>query len=643
MNFKIYLHLLVFASLLSCSKPTTFSLSSPNQELHFNISNEDNASFYSVTHKGDTLLKQSVLGLQVNETNFTENVTLSDFSKSEFDETWTTINGKQISVRNHYNSYKIRVGKIDKQKQFYEIIFRVYDKGFAYRYNFPSGAVKDSLLVEKELTELNFNSDFKYWAYNGEKHNLGPIIRSEKSIEQVEIPIVMQFSENSFMAIHEAEIMDFAPFSINASTNKQSLSFNISYSTRKTSFKTSWRAFMLGDMVGDLVESNLLVNLNEPCKIEDPSWIKPGKTMWDWRVWGYKAQDGFEYGLNTKSHKRLIDFASKNNIQNLLIDADWYGSEFSETSDPTSSREGVDIVDCMQYAKSKNIGIILYLNDIGAKKFGLERVLKQFSEWGATGVKYGFLKGSVEEKVRQTRNIVELCAKYKLTVNFHDYPIAPSGDRRTYPNLITKEFGHSQADAKKSYFPETAVNQPLINMIAGPLDLCNGWFGLNNAHKEGRPKVFEEIPGTVVAEVAKLITIYTGCAVLPDSPEEYLKKDDLFDCIRKMPAQFDSFKIIDAKMDEFVSVARKAGKDWFIGSLTNRESRAIVLDLNFLPKDKRYEATLYEDAKNSHFHNNKESYKIHKQPVDFKTELTIQMAPGGGNAIFLKDITEIKE
>ena len=643
MRIKIYILSVLIVSLSSCSKQNAFLLLSPNGELQLNISNKDNSSLFTATYIGDTLIQQSVLGLQVNETNFTDNVSFTDFSKNEFDETWTTINGKQQTIHNHYNEYKINVGKIDTPQQFYEVIFRLYDNGFAYRYNFPSEAVIDSSLVNEELTELNFKHDFKYWAYNGERHNLGPILRSEKNMKQVEIPIVMQFNQNSFMAIHEAEIMDFAPFSINASTNKQSLSFNTSYSTRKTSFKTSWRAFMLGDKVGDLVESNLLVNLNEPCKIEDPSWIKPGKTMWDWRVWGYKAQDGFEYGLNTKSHKRLIDFASKNNIQNLLIDADWYGSEFSETSDPTSSREGVDIVDCMQYAKSKNIGVILYLNDIGAKKFGLERVLKQFSEWGATGVKYGFLKGSVEEKVRQTRNIVELCAKYKLTVNFHDYPIAPSGDRRTYPNLITKEFGHSQADAKKSYFPETAVNQPLINMIAGPLDLCNGWFGLNNAHKEGRPKVFEEIPGTVVAEVAKLITIYTGCAVLPDSPEEYLKKDDLFDCIRKMPAQFESFKIIDAKLDEFVSVARKAGKDWFIGSLTNRESRAIVLDLNFLPKDKRYEATLYEDAEDSHFLNNKESYKIRKQLVDFKTKLTVQMAPGGGNAIFLKDITDIKE
>lgn len=444
-----------------------------------------------------------------------------------------------------------------------------------------------------------------------------------------------------YMAIHEAEIREFAPFSIDASEKHLSLEFNSIYSWRAESFKTSWRTFIIAEKAGGLVESNLLVNLNEPCKIEDVSWIKPGKTLWDWRVWGYVSGDGYEYGLNTISHKRFVDFAAKNNIQYLLIDADWYGSEFSKSSDPTSSREGINIEDCLQYAKSKNVGIILYLNDVGAKQFGLERVLKQFSEWGAIGVKYGFMQGDAEEKVHQTRKVVELCARYKLMVNFHDNPVPPSGDRRTWPNLVTKEFGHSQADAKRSYFPETAVNTAFINMISGPLDMCNGWFDLNKA--QSRVKVFEEIPGTVVAEVAKLIVMYTGWMVLPDSPEEYLKKENLFDCIRKMPSQFDGFKVIDGNIDEFISVARKDGDDWFIGSLTNRDPRSIVIDLSFLPKNRKYQATIYDDAEYSHFLNNKESYNIRKQYLDANTKLVIKMGAGGGNAIYLKDITNMKK
>lgn len=638
MEFKNYLYSILLLSLLSCSKTDSFQLVPPNGTLQLNISNTDNTSKFTVTHKGDTLVQQSTIGLQTNEANFTENVSFVDISQKEFDETWKTINGKQSSVRNHYIEYRIKVEKVDDSQQFYEIVFRLYEHGFAYQYNFPANAVHDSLEIKKELTKINFNRDFTYWASNGEHHNLGPILSSEKNVENVTPPVVMQFNQKSFMAIHEAEIIDFAPFTINADSTNNSFLFNTDYSKRNKSFNTSWRAFMLGDNVGDLVESNMLVNLNEPCKIENPSWIKPGKSLWDWRVWGYKAQDDYEYGLNTESHKRLIDFASESNIQYLLIDADWYGEEFSESSDPTSAREGIKIEECMKYASAKDVGIILYLNDVGAKKFGLERILKQFSEWGVVGVKYGFMTGSLEDKVKQTRRVVKLCAEYKLMVNFHDYPIPPSGDRRTYPNLVTKEFGHAQADAMRSYFPETAVNQTLINMIAGPIDITNGWFDLNNAHS--RVRVFEVIPGTVVAEVAKLITNYSGWMVLPDSPEEYKKKDDLFECIRNMPPQFDSFVVLDAKLDEFVCIARKSGSDWFVGSLSNREPRTIKLDLSFLSTDRKYEATLYEDAEDSHFMNNKELYNVRKQFVDSKSELTIHLAPGGGNAIYFKEISD---
>ncbi len=640
MKIKAGVLIVFFASLISCSKPGTFSLQSPDKQVQITVSNNDNGSLFTAVYLGDTLFKSSPLGLQVNNIDYTSNVSFTNFSKNEFDETWKTVDGKFLTVRNHCNEYKMRVNKTDNPQQFYEIVFRLYDEGFAYRYNFPADAVKDSILIDKELTELSFKNDFTYWAYNGERHNLGPVQRSEKNMDKVLIPMVMQLADNRFMAIHEAEITDFAYFSINASSDNQSLRFNTSYSARNEPFKTAWRTFILGEKVGDLVESNLLVNLNEPCKIEDTSWIKPGKTMWDWRVWGYKAPDGFEYGLNTESHKRLIDFASKNNVQYLLIDADWYGPEFSETSDPTSSKGAINIEEDMAYAKSKNVGVFLYLNDVGAKSFGLERVLKQFSDWGASGVKYGFMQGTDEEKVKQTLKVVELCAKYKLMVEFHDGPIPPNGDRRTWPNMIAKEFGHAQADAMRSHYPETSVNQVLINQVAGPLDLTNGWFDLSNAHIEKRPKVFREIPGTVVAEVAKLITIYTGLVVLSDSPEEYLKKDDLFDCIRKMPPQFDSYNVLDAKLDEYVSVARKSGNNWFIGSLTNRDPRTLEIDLSFLSGDKKYKATLYEDAEDSNFLTNKESYTIRTQEVNSGTKLTIKLAPGGGNAIFLEEITD---
>ncbi len=587
----------------------------------------------NLIYKNEILLSGVDLNLTENEEHILKNTKVLKVTKNSFNETWETINGKNKEVINQYNSFIYQLENEAKQKLDLEI--RVYDDGMAYRFLLPQGY---GTLNENSM--LSFGENFTLWAYNGENHNIGPVKISDYNGKVVRNPVVFKTSEGNYLSIHEGAIFDHAPFNLNTVQGEAKLNLSQQVDAAQKETKTSWRAFITGSSAGSLVESNLLVNLNEPCKIEDTSWIKTGRAMWDWRVWGYTAEKGgFEYGLNTISHKRFIDFSAKNNIQFLLIDADWYGPEFSNDSDPTKAREGVDIEECMRYAKSKGIGVILYLNDIGAKKFGLETILKQFSDWGAAGVKYGFMRGSVKQNVLNTRKIVELCAKYKLTVNFHDNPIAPSGDRRTWPNLITKEFGHSQSDAKRSYFPETMVTAPFVNMIAGPLDLCNGWFALNSAYGNGRHKVFEEIPGTVAAEVAKLIVVYGGIFVMPDAPEEYLKKDDLFDCIRQMPAKFDSFKVLSGEIGEYISVARGSGEEWFVGSLTNRDAREIEVRFDFLDENTDYIATLYQDADDTHFMNNKEAYKIQKN-VKLKkgSTLKIKLAPGSGHSMWIRPI-----
>ncbi len=587
----------------------------------------------NLVYKNDILLSKVDLKLTEKEESILKNVKILNVTKNSFNNTWETVNGKNKEVVNKYNSFIYHLENEKKQKLDLEL--RLYDDGMAYRYLFPEGFGQ-----VKENSVLNFNEDLTLWAYNGENHNVGPVKISKFRGKTVRTPVVFKTNAANYFSIQEAAIFDHAPFILNTVQGEAKLNLSQQVDANQKETKTSWRSFILGSRSGALIESNLLVNLNEPCKIEDTSWIRTGRSMWDWRVWGYTAEkDGFEYGLNTISHKRFIDFAAENNIQLLLIDADWYGNEFSKESDPTSARDGVNIEECMAYAKSKGIGVILYLNDIGAKKFGLETVLKQFSDWGAAGIKYGFMRGSIKQKVLNTRKIVELCAKYKLTVNFHDNPIAPSGDRRTWPNLITKEFGHSQADAKRSYFPETIVTAPFVNMIAGPLDLCNGWFALNSAYGNGRHRVFEEIPGTVAAEVAKLIAVYGGIFVMPDAPEEYLKKDDLFDCIRQMPAKFDSFKVLSGEIGEYISVARGSGKEWFIGSLTNREARELEVTFDFLDKNTEYIATLYQDTDETHFMNNKEAYKVKENVKLTKGSiLKIKLAPGGGHSMWIRPI-----
>lgn len=632
---KIYLWFLIFTVVLqACSSHTDVTFQSPDGKCQAAWKITKESLHFSLFFEGDTLLHDVGLNISADSLNLLKGIRIKEIRQSQTDETWQTVNGKTPTVRNHYNAYMLDCS--NEARQSFNLEFRVYDKGFAYRFSFPG--------KEKSITEsstIHFPSDFTFWTYNGESHNVGPIKISDYPDKVVRNPVVLQTRNGNYFAIHEAAILHYAPFVLTNQPKKLSFLLHQDCIPEDTSVESSWRAFIIGKRPGDLIESDLLVNLNDPCEIDNPGWIRPGRSMWNWRVWGYTAPDGFTYGLNTVSHKRFIDFAAKNNVQYLLIDADWYGPEFSEDADPTSAREGVNIEESMAYAKQKGIGVILYLNDVGARKFGLERVLKQFADWGAAGVKYGFMQGTPQEKVLNTRRIVELCAKYKLIVDFHDNPVAPSGDRRTWSNLITKEFGHSQADAKRSYFPETAVTAPFVNMIAGPLDLCNGWFGLNDAFGHGRHKVFEPIPGTVAAEVAKLIVVYGGLYVLPDAPEEYLKKDDLFDCIRQMPAEFGGYKVIRGEIGRFISVARKAGDEWFVGTLTNRDKRQLKLKLDFLEPGKQYVATFYEDTADSHYLNNKEAYQIRKNiPVYRETSIVANLAPGGGQSIWIRPVVQ---
>ncbi|NMH88392.1 glycoside hydrolase family 97 protein [Flavivirga algicola] len=638
MKFIKQILTVVICSTLSVGcKEESPQILSPNGDLKLHFSISKNALLITQLFKGDTIIKKSPLGLTINGSDILRDFELKKIEKQNFKETWKPVIGKAKQVENNYNELTFHGISNGKNNIEFNVVLRCYNDGFAYRYNIPKQDGKDSIQINSESTKLAFNSDFTFWGYNGEHHNIGPLIWSKSKDSTYRIPLVTKQNNNTYVGIHEAEIIRYAPFEIKKNTGgDNSVGIKVKETKDELPIKTSWRTFIIGENPGDLVNSNLLVNLNEPCKIEDISWIKPGRAVWDWRVWGYKSNDGFEYGLNTKSHFRFIDFAAENNIQYLLIDADWYGPEFEQNSDPTKAREGINIENCMAYAKSKGIGVILYLNDVGAKKFGLERVLKQFSDWGASGVKYGFMRGSIEKKVRHTRSVVELCAKYKLMVNFHDGPIPPSGDDRTWPNLITKEFCHSQADALRSYYPETIVTTTFVNMMAGAIDNCDGWFDFDNSIE--RVRVFQEIPGTVAAEVAKLIVVYTGMNIMPDAPEEYLKKNDLFDCIRKMPAQFDSFKVVDGEIGAYIVAARQAGENWFVGALTNRESRELNIELSFLSENENYNVTIYEDAETTHFLDERESYKIRKEVVKKGDNIKLKLAKGGGASLHLEKI-----
>lgn len=620
----LFVSLCLALAMGSCQKEQ--HLYSPDRQVKIAFYLVGGRPFYDVVYEGIPVINHGRLGITLDQKPY-DNFLIDHTASSSYKNTWQPVWGKTSKVINHFNEWHINLKEAEAPHRVLNLIIRAYNDGMAVRYVIPAGSGNIDFTISEDLTQFNFTKDHTWWSANGERENLGPL-PLDSLPGKILTPMVIKCDSTHYAAIHEAAIYNFAKITLTPGDSAFSLKCNMAPSHGKAGMKTSWRVLMLGRHPGDLIESDLLVNLNPPCKIRDTEWIKPGKSMWDWRVWGYVAPDGFEYGLNTVSHKRFVDFAASHNIQYMLLDADWYGPEFNEESDPTSARKGIDIDTFMKYARDKKVKVILYLNDVGAKRYGLETVLSKFHDWGAAGVKYGFMTDKGQKKVRNTRKIVEMCAKYHLIVDFHDMPIPPSGDRRTWPNLLTREYCHSQADAKRSYYPETAVSSAFINMIAGPLDMCNGWYGLNDADK--RVKVFEPIPGTVVAETAKLVVFYSGLTVLPDAPEEYMKKADLFTFVENLPDSYDEMRVLDGNIDRFITVARRSGKVWHVGSLTNRKGITLKIPLTFLEPDKTYRAFIGEDAVDTHYLHNREAYKIRTLEVHAGSVITARLAPGGG-------------
>ena len=274
-------------------------------------------------------------------------------------------------------------------------------------------------------------------------------------------------------------------------------------------------------------------------RIADRSWIQPGKAVWDWRIRNPRHGD-FLYGADTSNYTRLIDFAAQNNIPHLLIDANWYGPESDSGSDPLTPDPRIDLGTVLAHARENRVGVLLYVNDRVFDNRSVDEVFAAFHARGVAGVKYGFMRGAAAQKVRKTIVAIESAAKHQTLINFHDNPIHPPGLQRTYPNLISVESDHAQADGLRTFTPGEYLRTVFVHTLAGPLEMGNGFFALESFdrrtiagtnHTQRYPPIF----ATVVGETARILITDTGLSVLPDGPEEYLRKDNLFEFIRQLP------------------------------------------------------------------------------------------------------------
>ncbi|WP_218939727.1 glycoside hydrolase family 97 protein [Lutibacter citreus] len=627
-TYKLFLLSLVFVINACEGKSSNFSIKSPNEKSSVNISSENGEITYTLFSNGETLVNSSQISLL--DSVYSE---IKGSSLNSKNETWQPIWGQFSEVRNEYNELilDMKLGEADAK-----LYVRVFNHGVGFRYEIEG--YKEG--TEATLyCEYNLNSKDVLYSPNGENPPLGPIsidkLNNIKKQPRLMTPLVVENSDKSYLSILESDLYvapEFGTIKFKFNNDKKILT-----SVNKTKLiggkvTTPWRVVLINDKIGDLVTNTVPINLATSCQIEDTSWIKPGKSLWDWRVHDYKTKDGFIYGVDTESYLRFIDFASKKGIEYFLIDAHWF-TKVSKGNFEISDK--LDIEKVSKYAKGKGVKLILYY-DRHKGDFGDEELFSYFESLGMSGIKYGFMGNNVSF----TSNAIQQSAKNHLLVDFHDSPVPFTGMERTFPNAITREYCHAQQDSRKAFTPETFIKMALINAIQGPLDMNNGNFdleGINNGDRLKGPKKKNTYFSTVVSEAARTLIIYSGLVCLPDAPESYEKKSDLFEFIEKMPVgKWDESKVLNSKMGEYISTARRFGEEWFIGSVSNKQGRVLEIDLNFLKEGQNYEVTYYEDTKETHGMKNPEAYQVRKGIVNKGDIIKATMAPGGGHCMWIR-------
>ncbi|MBO9593949.1 MAG: glycoside hydrolase family 97 catalytic domain-containing protein [Niabella sp.] len=588
------------------SVPQHFSMSSPDRKLALSVwENNEGRVFYAFKANGYLLIDRSELGPDTSDKAHWKAIT-----KRQVRRYWNPVWGKRSNVEDAFNEAVI-------QKKGYRITVRAYNDGIAFRY--------DGATTLKERTTFRFPGNFTAWYYNGENRNIGPELLDDASGTRLPV-MTIKAAAGQYMAIHEANLVSGQPMVLH--TVKGSRVFTI-----QSQRADAWRVILYGSTPGKMVDSHLLELLNpDPEKDMDFSWVRPGVAVWDWRINGATA-GGFQYTMSYASWVRMVDFAAAHQIKHLVLDADWYGPEFNKESDPLKGGRAEQVQALIRYAKQKGVGVWLYLNDVGGRQYPLEQTIRQYGNWGASGIKYGFMRGNMEEKNERTRLITRLCAAHKLMVDFHDGPVHPYGQLRTWPNAVTREYCHAQLDARRVFQPGTFVTAVFVNMLAGPLDMNNGVMDMEQKGRVDNPM---PVPATITAEAARTLIVFSGATIIPDIPELYLKHPPLLKFISAQEMPWKESKTLSGAIGEYIVMARKSAKDqWLIAAATNEQARTLRIPLDCLEKG-CYEALIITDGNNADFRTNKESYTTTTRQVTPNQTIDVTLAPGGGTCILLR-------
>ena len=692
---------LFFLFAVGLTQAQTVSSPSGKIVLNFKLSASGQPT-YAVNYKAKSVVVTSDLGIKLKDKPALDtNFEIQSSKNSTFNESWKPVLGEQASIVNHYN--ELVVGLIQKGTNVkVNLVFRAFDEGVAFRYDFPKQKELNYFIISDENTQFNLTENNKvFWLpgdfdsneyeYNETQFseidnskinmNNGIGVKSIPGKYTVQTPLMMKSPSGLYLNIFEAAVVNYPVMHLKADVTNYKLKSELvpnaigDKAYLQTPCVSPWRTIMISDDARDIVGSKMILNLNEPSKIDDTSWIKPmkyvgiwwemhvGNSTWDYAGsqnattdFGTKLASSGRHGATTENTKRYIDFAAKNGFDGVLVEGwnegweDWSGNWKEEVFDFVTPYPDFDIAAISAYAKSKNVKMIMHHETSGSVanyERRLDRALENMVKYNYPAVKTGYVgkiipRGEFHDgqtMVNHFEHVVRRAADYKLMVNSHESS-HPTGYGRTYPNYVAAEAARgTEFNAWSIGNPpmhETIL--PFTRQLGGPMDYTPGIFEIKMSHYD--KKKTEQVHTTLAKQLALYVTMYSPIQMAADLPENYEKYPDAFQFIKDVAVDWDDSKYLQAEPGDYLTIVRKAkGKQsWFLGAITDENARQTEIKLDFLTKGKKYKAIIYEDAKDADWKNNPIAYTIRTIEVTSNSKIKLSLAPGGGTAISFEPI-----
>ncbi|MDV7188566.1 glycoside hydrolase family 97 protein [Lutibacter sp. TH_r2] len=673
---------------------------SPDENIQINFElNEKGEPTYKITHKNNQVIKTSKLGFDLENTAaLSGDFQLIKATSSSFNETWKMSWGEQIDVVNNYNELKVELQETSALKRKLNIVFRVFNDGVGFRYEFPEQDNLKEVLITEENTEFNLTGDHKVWwipgdwdiyehLYNTTKFSEIDALKlsGHENLAQTSIPnnavntpVTMKTENGLHLSFHEASLVDYSGMTLEVELTtfkmKSTLvgSKNHSYKVKQNvPFNTPWRTIQIAEEAKDLIASKLILNLNEPNKLGDVSWFKPtkytgiwwemhlGKSSWDYGMeeidgeWKDTGKAHGKHGATTENAKRFIDFSAKNNIRGVLVEGwntgweHWIGFEDREgVFDFVTPYPDYNLQEVVRYGKEKGVDIIMHHETSAAtqtyeKQQDTAYALMQ--SLGIHAVKTGYVgkiipKGEFHHgqyMVNQYNNAVIKAAKYQVAINAHE-PIKATGLRRTYPNTISREGLRGQEfNAWSSDGGNPPEHLPIIAFTRMLAGPIDYTPGIFNI-KFNKYKKDNQVNTTITQQLALYVVIYSPVQMAADLVEHY-EGNPALQFIKDVGVDWQQTEVLNGEIGDFVTIARKerTSENWFVGGITDENARDLEIDFSFLDEEVLYKATIYEDGKNAHWNNNPTDLTIRTIEITNKSKEKFHLAAGGGFAISL--------